>query len=131
MTPKITIHADCGDAPKKQLLRDLNIAFANADVEAIMAVLADDIHWRIIGEVELHGKAEVRAALEAMQDVVTRELVIHAIITQGGAGAINGEIITEDGQRVAFCDICQFSGAAGNRINAMTSYTIDITGGRN
>ena len=44
--PKITIHADCGDAPEKALLRDLNIAFANADVESILGFFSDDIRWR-------------------------------------------------------------------------------------
>lgn len=27
---KITIHADCGNSPKKQSLKELNIAFARA-----------------------------------------------------------------------------------------------------
>ncbi|MCY3781664.1 MAG: nuclear transport factor 2 family protein [Chloroflexi bacterium] len=123
---KITIHADYADAPKRQLLRDLNIAFANADVEAILAFFTEDIHWHIIGENEMRGKAAVRQALEAMQGVVTREFVIHSIITQGREGAINGLIITEEGGQYAFCDVCQFDSPAGKRIQSMMSYTLEI-----
>ena len=52
---KITITADCGDAPKT-LLRDLNIAFARADVEAILALMSDDVVWRMVGAGVSEGK---------------------------------------------------------------------------
>ena len=79
---KLTIHADCGNAPKKLVLRDLNIAFAHSDVEAIFDHLTDDIRWQIIGEADLHGKEAVRAAFKAMKDTATSELIIHSIITR-------------------------------------------------
>ena len=53
---KITIHADCAEAPQKALLRDLNIAFAQADVERILGFFSDDIRWRIMGGADLRGK---------------------------------------------------------------------------
>ena len=40
---KITVNADCGNAPKKQILLDLNIAYARADIDAILENLSDDI----------------------------------------------------------------------------------------
>ena len=124
--PKITIVNDCGNAPKRQLLRDLNIAFARSDVDAILAYFTEDIIWRIVGEREIRGEAAVRQELESMQGVVTRELVIHSIITHGREGAINGEVITQNGEHYAFCDICQFSSAAGKGIKSMKSYTVTI-----
>ncbi|MDE2747740.1 MAG: nuclear transport factor 2 family protein [Chloroflexota bacterium] len=123
---RITIHADCGGAPKKQLLRDLNIAFAKADVEGILEFFSDDIRWRIMGEADLRGKEAVRAALEAMQEMVASELIIHSIIIQGRAAAVNGLIRTEGGGSVAFCDICQFESADGNKIQSMMSYAVEI-----
>ncbi|MDE2854071.1 MAG: nuclear transport factor 2 family protein [Chloroflexota bacterium] len=123
---RITIHADCGGAPKKQLLRDLNIAFAKADVEGILEFFRDDIRWRIMGEADLRGKEAVRAALEAMQEMVASELIIHSIIIQGRAAAVNGLIRTEGGGSVAFCDICQFESADGNKIQSMMSYAVEI-----
>ena len=126
---KLTINADCGNAPKKLILRDLNIAFARADVEAILEIFSDDIHWRIIGEANLRGKETVRAALEAMKDTVTTELTIHSIITHGPEAAVNGIITTEQSGTFAFCDVYRFTSASGKKINAMTSYVIDLNAG--
>ncbi len=126
---KITIHADCGNAPEKELLRDLNIAFAKADVERVLGLFTDDVRWQIIGEADLHGKEAVREALEAMNDVVLRELVIHSIIVHGREGAINGLIVTDEGGAVAFRDVCQIASTSGNKINSMMSYTIAIKKG--
>ena len=123
--PRISIQADCDGAPKKQLLRDLNIAFARADVEGILEFFSDDIRWQIMGEADLRGKKAVRAALEAMQETVTSELIIHSIITQGRAGAVNGEIRMERGGSVAFCDVCHFDSADGGKIQSMMSYAVD------
>ena len=124
--PKITIQADCGDAPRKALLRDMNIAFAKADVEAILDCFTDDVGWRIVGETELRGKAAMREALEAMKHVVTCELIIHSIITGGREGAVHGIVISEDGAPVAFCDIVQFDSATGELIEMMTSFAIEL-----
>ncbi len=125
--PKITINADCGDARNKLLLRDLNIAFARADVEAILALMSDDIVWRMVGADVAEGKDAVRQALEAMQDAVASELVIDSIITQGSEGAVNGEIRIAGGGSYAFCDVVQFARAAGNTIKTLTSYAIEIS----
>lgn len=92
---EITVSADCGGAPAKALLRDLNIAFDKADVEGILAYFSDDIRWQIMGADDLRGKTAVREALEAMKDVVTRELVIDSIIAQAREGSISGVITTE------------------------------------
>ncbi len=123
-SPIIIVLADCANAPMKQSLRDLNIAFARADVEAILAYFSDDIRWQIVGEADLRGTEAVRAALEAMQGVVVRELTIHSIITDGREGAINGLITTEQGSIVAFCDVCRFT--PGQKIDLMKSYTVEI-----
>ena len=123
---KITVHPDCAGAPEKQLLRDLNIAYARADVEGILECFTDDIRWRIVGEFEMRGKEKVRGVLEQMKDVKVRELIIDSVITQGPEGAISGAIIPEDGNPVAFCDVCQFQSAAGGKIKAMKSYTVEL-----
>ncbi|MCY3711619.1 MAG: nuclear transport factor 2 family protein [Caldilineaceae bacterium] len=115
--------------PKKRLLRDLNIAFAQGDVEAILDQFADDIRWQIVGETDLRGKEAVRAALEAMKDTVTTELLIHSIIAHGPEGAVNGVIATEQGDSFVFCDVDCFASASGNRINAMMSYVIALDRG--
>ena len=76
--PKITVHADCENSPRKALLRDLNIAFAKADIGGILDLFTDDIRWRIMGG------------------------------------------------SVAFCDVCEFESASGDRIRSMKSYTVEL-----
>ena len=127
--PKITIHAACGNAPRKLVLRDLNVAFAAGNVAGILEHFIDDIRWQIVGEADLRGKEAVRAALEAMKDVATTELIIHSIITHGTEGAVNGVIATEQGGAVAFCDVYRFASASGKKIKSMMSYAIELNGG--
>ena len=126
---KLTIHSDCTNSPKKRILRDLNIAFAHADVEAILAHFTDDIHWQIVGETDLRGKETVRTALEAMYDTITTELSIHATVTHGPEAAVHGIITTQQGGSFAFCDIYRFASPSANKINAMTSYVIAMNRG--
>ncbi len=124
---KIIVNADCGNAPKKQILLDLNIAYARADIDAILENLSDDIVWRILGEFEMRGIDELRSALQFMKDVDTRELVVESIIAHRADGAINGFITTEAGRSYAFCDVVQFSSAAGKKIKSIRSCAVDVT----
>ena len=124
--PKITVHADCDNAPEKELLRDLNIAYVRADVEAILEKVSEDVSWQIVGQFEMRGKDEVRAALQHMKDKSVSELVIENIVTQGRDAAIHGLIISDDGKRFAFCDICQFASASGEKVRSMKSYAVEI-----
>jgi ketosteroid isomerase-like protein len=55
MEPKIIVEEDCGNAPKKLLLKELNIAFARGDSEKILSFVTDDIVWKIVGEKRLKG----------------------------------------------------------------------------
>lgn len=59
----LTIHADCGTAPKRVTLRNLHIAFAQADVEGILPYSTIDIRREIVGEVDLIGMESVCMAL--------------------------------------------------------------------
>ncbi len=122
--PTITVLADCSGSPMKARLRDLNIAFAHSDVNAILDFFADDIAWHIVGEREIRGRAAAREALEAMSGVAVRELVIHSIISDGREGAVNGVITSEPGGAVAFCDVCRFD--ASGKIDLMKSYAVEI-----
>ncbi len=126
---KLAIHADCGNSPKKLLLRDLNIAFAQANVQGILDCFTGDIRWQIIGEADLRGNEAVSAALEAMKGIVTSELVILSIITHGSEGVVNGVITTGQGGALAFCDVYRFASPSGDKINSMMSYAVHLNSG--
>jgi hypothetical protein len=122
---KITVGVDCGNAPKKLFLRDLNIAFVEGDIDAITETLSDDILWVIAGDRRVQGKD---AFLQTFKEMMaagtgeTEELVIHKIITHGREAAVNGEVRIDDGRVFSFCDVYEFSGAKGERVKAMWSY---------
>lgn len=128
--PNITVKPDCGNSPRKALLRDFISAFAHADIDGILSPLSDDIVWNLVGDSVIEGKENVRTLLEAMQGVGTSDLVIESIITHGREAAVNGVIRSNAGQAHAFCDVVQFTSAASMKIKTMTSYSIAIDEGR-
>lgn len=46
---KVVCHADCGNAPRKILLKELNIAFAIHNLKFILDHTIDDLHWNRVG----------------------------------------------------------------------------------
>lgn len=129
---KITTQPDCGNAPKKLFLRDLNIAFVKGDLDAIAGYLSEDILWGITGDRRVQGKDAFLKTFKEMMDAgtgETEELVIHHIITHGREAAVNGEIRMVDGRLFSFCDVYEFSGAKGEQVKALWSYVMAEPGG--
>lgn len=119
---------DCGNAPRKQVLKDFNIAFAQGDVEAVLEMVRDDIVWEIVGERRIEGKEAMRTALEAMRETEATELHLHHIITHGNEAAANGVITFTNGLRYAFCDVYVFAGFTKTaKLRAITSYGSELT----
>lgn len=92
MEPKIIVEEDCGNAPKKLLLKELNIAFARGDSEKILSFITDDIVWENVGEKRLEGIENFRKELENLKEVEVAELKIEHIITHGWIASGNGVI---------------------------------------
>lgn len=124
---KITVVADCGNSPKKTFLKDLNIAFAEGNVEFIANNLADDVTWETVGHHRLEGKDAFVSALNEMRDTQVSELTIERVITHGKEGAVNGVMATTAGKRYAFCDVYEFKNAAGTAIRSLLSYVIETS----
>lgn len=120
---------DCGNAPKKLLLRDFNVAFANSDIEALLENVSDDIRWTMVGSAEVVGKEAFETTLREMSGPDVVELVLHHIITHGNVGSANGILRFEDGKAYGFCDVYRFSSHAKDaKIKEMSSYVIEIEG---
>ncbi|MGP4081087.1 nuclear transport factor 2 family protein [Pseudalkalibacillus sp. R45] len=118
---------DCGNSPKKEMLKKFNIAFAENDRAFILENIADDFCWSKIGDRQFKGKEAVEKTLSQMADADITELHIHNIITHGRSASINGELVFENKKRIAFCDVCTFTGAGKNsKMKEMTSYVIDL-----
>jgi hypothetical protein len=121
---KIDINADCRNAPKKEFLRDFNIAFARADTDFILKSISDDIVWDIFGDKKIEGKDAFTAAVNDMSAYNPEELTIHNIITHGREAAVNGEFQMAGNKRYAFCDVYEFVSAGKNIIRHLYTYVV-------
>lgn len=124
---KITCKENCGNAPRKLLLKNLNIAFAEGDVSVIKANVTNDVLWDIIGDKKIEGGEQFSAELEDLKGYTADELIIDKIITHGRSAAANGLMRMKDGKTYAFCDVYEFSGAGKNaQIRKITSYCLGV-----
>lgn len=125
---KVNCKEDCGNAPLKEKLRDLNIAFGKGDVPAISDQLTDDIEWEMVGDRTLSGKQSVLQELDKMKEYTASELTIDHIITHGKAASCNGRFVMKNnGDKYAFCDVYEFDKSGKNaRIKRMQSFGIKV-----
>ncbi|MBK6265153.1 nuclear transport factor 2 family protein [Marivirga sp. S37H4] len=124
---KITCKEDCENAPKKLLLKELNIAFGKGNVESILSQLTDDIIWEMVGDKVMQGKEEVAKELESMKEYTAVELNIDHIVTHGKTAACNGSFQMHSGDRYGFCDMYVFNNNSKTaKIKEMISYGIAL-----
>src|SRR5690606_40122979 len=100
---KVECAEDCGNSPKKQLLKELTIAFANKYIDFCMECMSDNIVWDMIGDKKIQGISEFEEALRVMDNSDIQELKIHNIITHGNVGSVNGTLIFNNQQQIYFC----------------------------
>lgn len=123
---KITVGADCGNAPKREFLKEINIAFAKGNADFLTASVTDTIVWNIIGDRIIEGKETFKQELEKMKAEKVSELILDRILTHGKEGAVSGVMKMQNGRTYAFSDFYEFSGAKGVRVKSISSYVIDI-----
>lgn len=126
---KIICLENCENSPRKGMLRDLNTAFARNDANEVLAQLADDVQWRMVGDRTFQGKEAVEEALRSMAgDQPATELRIDHILTHGREAALDGVLTFESGRQIAFCDIYVFSSTSKSaRIREMNSYAVELS----
>ncbi|QCJ47970.1 nuclear transport factor 2 family protein [Haloprofundus sp. MHR1] len=125
----VTVGEDCGNAPKKALLKEFNVAFAENDVECLLDTVTDDVEWTIVSDREISGRDDFADAVEEMVDVDTTALTIDHVITHGATASVDGTVNLADGTVYAFCDVYEFSSHAKDaKIQTMTSYVVEVDG---
>jgi limonene-1,2-epoxide hydrolase len=121
---KIICAADCGNSPKKLLLKDFSSALGRGTDAFVLKHLSDDVVWEWVGASPLRGKAAVATMLKRTNHEARQEMVIENILTHGSAGAANGTMRLTNGRSYGFCHVFEFSGAKGETIKRITSYEI-------
>lgn len=119
---EIIVNPDCGNAPKKVVLRDFNIAFAKGDTDSIIEMVSDEIIWKIIGDKTITGKKEMKAALNKMTNQSVRSLQLHNIITHGKEAAVYGTCKLNNGGEFTFADIYEFNSVGSKIIKKIISF---------
>jgi hypothetical protein len=122
----INIKANCGNSPKNEFLKELNIAFARSEVDQVMHSVTDDIELNMVGSQLIKGKEALKAMFKQQQEVVIESISLQSIITHGKEGAVNGEFTMSDGKHYAFADFYQFETAKAKKVCKITSYLIEI-----
>lgn len=122
---KIYCEEDCGNAPKKELLKEFIIALAKNDLAFCSSWVHDEISWEIIGGKLIEGKESYENALNDIGAQTFQELRIHNIITHGNTASLNGTLVAKNGKRFEFCDVYNFAGFGKKaKIKKITSYVI-------
>lgn len=119
---KIRIQPNCGNAPRKLFLKDVNVAFINGDIKFFMDNISDAISWEIVGQSFVTGKAIFLESVQEHKLWKAQELVIDTIITHGPDASVSGQITMADNSKIAFCDIYRFKSAGGTTINSIKTF---------
>ena len=124
---KVSYPKDCGNAPKKLVLINFYIAFANNDDKYIDENTSNNLSWNIIGDEVINDKSRLFPVLNKYREKGIKEIQILNAITHGNVCAANGNISYADKTSLAFCDVFKFSGFGKKaKVKEITSYIIRI-----
>ena len=122
----VTVNTSCKNSPKREFLKDWNIAFAEGNSAFVLGSVGDDVIWNIVGDKVIVGKAAFENTFAEMKTNKATALTLHKIVIHGKEGTVNGAIVVENGKHYAFCDVYEFTNAKGTTINSIMSYVIEI-----
>ncbi len=123
----VTVHVepDCGNAPRKRILRDFVVSLAERDSEQITALLADSASWSIVGVDTLNGGDDVRDWMSGLPEV--DEVLFDSLLTHGRGASVDGVLRLADGRSTGFCHVLRFTGAAKRaKVSGVKSYILEV-----
>ncbi len=123
----VQINEDCSYSPRKEFIRDLNVAFAEGDVDFIKQHVSEDIRWEFVGSWVKNGKDEFFEELERVKNSSVQKLYLDCIIAYEDRASCNGIIYMENGNQYSFANVFRFRSADSNRVSGITSYMINTT----
>ena len=123
---KVECLENCGNSPKKTLLKDLSIAFVSDKIGYCLGWLTEDISIEIVGGQDIHGLNNVKQLWENEWNFPSKQhLRIMNIITHGNTASINGTLRLIIQQDTHFCFVLHFRGFGKKaKIKKITAYII-------
>ncbi|WP_062208987.1 hypothetical protein [Demequina oxidasica] len=128
MTPDIRVvnPPDCGNAPRKAIVRDLVMALAGGDSSVLDAYLHGDAIWALVGDQTIRGGDHVKS--RASSAAVAAEIRFESLLTHGPAASASGTVTHASGARTHFSHVVRFASAGkAAPVISMTSYLIAAT----
>lgn len=115
---------DCGNAPKKRVLKEFIIACAKKDIGVLTEYSAENIEWTFVNDTVVQGREKIIQEIETKLTKKIIEVEILNIITHGHTAAANGKIELEDHSIYSFCHVYRFVSPGKNKIKEITSYVL-------
>lgn len=106
----VRIAPDCGNAPRREITRDLVIALADNDARVIEEMLAQNGQWTIVGAETHSGRDAILQWVAGLPAV--RELEFGSVLTHGKGASVDGTATRSDGTIVHFSHVLEFAGHA-------------------
>lgn len=125
---KVISPDDCGNSPKKKILKELIEAFAKNDVDFITEYCAENVKWDIVNDVQIQGLENVLHEYEKRLTSKIVEIELLNIITHGHVAAVNGTVKLANHNAYSFCNVYKFVSAGKKTIQEITSYVIKMNG---
>ena len=119
---KLTVEADCGNAPRKLFLKAFYRALVNAEFDLMTENLTEQISWVLPDSTQTSGKEMFLQNVKKKIPTNADELSIDLIITHGPHAAVTGKIVLSDSKVYSFCDIYDFGTAGANKIRYIKSF---------
>ena len=107
----VVVDIGCGNSPRMALIRDLNIAKATGDSEAVLAWLDDDVVWNLVGSRELTGRDEVAEWLKGEATTLPTAMHLETILSHGRYASASGTL-TVAGDTWAMSEVYVFRNTA-------------------
>lgn len=114
---------ECGNAPRREVIRDLVLALSNRDADALTPFLADNVAWDVVGQRELAGLDEVVTWLGGLEEL--SEVRFRTILTHGREGGVDGTVTTTGGRSFGFAHVFGFVNTAKTaKIKLVRTYLV-------
>src|SRR4051812_7584663 len=90
---------------------DYAIALAERNLADMLAVVADEVEWAVVGRWRTR-KDGFESAVDRLLGGEVLSLTLHSVLTHGDEGCVTGVMGLTDGRSIRFCDVYKFTGTA-------------------
>ncbi|MDX1446911.1 hypothetical protein [Lishizhenia sp.] len=124
---KLSIPKGCDNAPKKDFLVNINMAYTRRDLTALREAFTDKFAWNCLETQKIVSKDDLNESI--FMDSPIRALCLEKVLTHGREGAVMGKMTCENGIIYAFSEFYEFSGAKGDKVKSITRFIVPLNHG--